>query len=272
MARVARVVEQAHARKQQEGDEGRRQRVEVDGHGWVRCRVIRQRGGDYVNTEHIIAFYVIVVNIRGMAEHRYHHGNLHAALLQIGLSAAKTGGPAALQLRELAAAAGVSPSAVYRHFPDMAHLTAEVSRSARESLAAAMLGAASLVIEEPGDSGIGAIRRLHAIGRAYIAFAEREPQLFDTAFMASGAAPSCADDPSAWGVLEGALDDLVATGELDASRSYSAPLIAWSAVHGMSGVLVRGMLPGPYQAEEAIEATLRGVREALGLRHPVELR
>lgn len=203
-----------------------------------------------------------------MPEHRYHHGNLHAALLQAGINAAKAGGPAALQLRDLAAAAGVSPSAVYRHFPDMAHLSAEVSRSARESLARAMLDAAARVVEDPDDAGIGAIRRLHAIGRAYIAFAEREPQLFDTAFMAAGAAASCADEPSAWGVLVAALDELVAIGELDQSRRHAAPLIAWSAVHGMSGVLVRGMLPGAYRAEEAIEATLVGVREALGVRHP----
>jgi AcrR family transcriptional regulator len=206
-----------------------------------------------------------------MPADRYHHGNLHTALLEAGLNAARAGGPAALQLRDLAAASGVSPSAVYRHFPDMAHLSAEVSRSAREALARAMLAAAAKVAEEPGDIGIGAIRRLHAIGRAYIEFALREPQLFDTAFMSAGAPPSCADDPSAWDVLIGALDDLVANGELHPSRRHDAPLIAWSAVHGLSGVLVRAMLPPSYQSEEAIIATLAGVREALRVRHPPEL-
>lgn len=206
-----------------------------------------------------------------MPADRYHHGNLHTALLEAGLNAARTGGPAALQLRDLAAASGVSPSAVYRHFPDMAHLSAEVSRAARESLARAMLAAAATVPEESGDIGIGAVRRLHAIGRAYIEFAAREHQLFDTAFMTAGAAPSCADDPSAWDVLIGALDELVATGELHPSRRHDAPLIAWSAVHGLSGVIVRSMLPAPYVPEAAILATLAGVREALRLRHPPEL-
>ena len=201
---------------------------------------------------------------------RYHHGNLHSALLQAGLNAARVGGPAALQLRELAVASGVSPSAVYRHFPDMAHLSAEVSRSAREALATGMLSAAKTVVEDPTDAGMGAIRRLNAIGRAYIDFAEREPQLFDTAFMTAGAAPSCADDPSAWEVLNAALDALVETGELHASLRHEAPLIAWSAVHGMSGVLVRKMLPEPYRPDEAINATLAGVRDALHLRHPPE--
>lgn len=205
-----------------------------------------------------------------MPSDRYHHGNLRSTLLDAGLNAARLGGPAALQLRDLATASGVSPSAVYRHFPDMAHLSAEVSRAAREALARAMQSAAKAIVEDPKDAGIGAIRRLDAIGRAYIAFAERESQLFDTAFMTAGAPPSCADDPSAWDVLIGALDDLVATGELHPSRRHDAPLIAWSAVHGMSGVLVRGMLPPPYQPEEAINATIAGVREALRLRHPPE--
>jgi len=203
-----------------------------------------------------------------MASPRYHHGNLHAALLQAGLTASQAGGPAGLQLRELASAVGVSPSAVYRHFPDMAHLSAEVSRMAREALARRMLSAAAAVHEVTGDPGEGAIRRMQAIGRAYIEFAVSEPHLFDTAFMAAGAAPSCTANPSAWGVLNDALDALVQAGELPVARRESAPLIAWSAVHGLSGVLVRGMLPPPHQPSDAITTTLAGVLDALGVRQP----
>jgi len=203
-----------------------------------------------------------------MSNSRYHHGNLHTALLEAGLTASRSAGPAGLQLRELASAVGVSPSAVYRHFPDMAHLSAEVSRMARETLAKRMLSAAAAVPEVPGDLGESAIRRMQAIGRAYIDFALSEPHLFDTAFMAACAAPSCADDPSAWGVLNDALDALVQAGELPVARRDSAPLVAWSAVHGLSSVLVRGMLPPPHQPSGAITATLAGVLDALDVRQP----
>jgi len=154
----------------------------------------------------------------------------------------------------------------------MAHLTAEVSRTAREALATRMLTAAAAVPEVPSEPGIGAIRRVQAIGRAYIEFAVTEPHLFDTAFMTAATDASCPDTPSAWGVLNDALDALVQAGELDVARHETASLIAWSAVHGLSGVLVRRMLPPPHQRDDAITATLAGVLQALDVRQPADAR
>ena len=202
-----------------------------------------------------------------MTAPRYHHGNLRAALLESGLRLAADGGPAALQVRDLAKAEGVSASAVYRHFPDLAHLSAEVGRLARQRLAEAMLGAADAVPAEC-DPGTRAIWRFDAIGRAYVEFAVEHPQLFDTAFQAPEAPPSCEDDPSAWGVLNLALDDLVSEGDLSPERRETAPMMAWSAVHGLSSILVRRMLVPPTTAREAIDTVTLGVRHALGLRNP----
>jgi AcrR family transcriptional regulator len=200
-----------------------------------------------------------------MTVSRYHHGNLRLALLDAGLRTARLRGPNALQLRDLAATQGVSPSAVYRHFPDLAHLAADVSRLAREQLARHLMRAADA---QPADStpGTRSIQRFGAIGRAYVDFAVREPHLFDTAFLVADAPPSCEDDPSAWAVLNEALDDLVATGELAASRRGDATMIAWSSVHGLAGILARGMLPPPHEAHHEIEATCRGTLRALGVR------
>ena len=200
-----------------------------------------------------------------MTAPRYHHGNLRVALLEAGVRMAREGGPAVLQLRDLATAAGVTPSAVYRHFPDLAHLSADVSRLARQALAQAMLDAADAVpfSEHPGTL---AIRRFDAIGRAYVAFAVREPRLFDTAFQVAEAQPSCDDDPSAWDVLTNALDAMVQHGELAPEMRADAPMVAWSAVHGFAGVLVRQMLPPPHTTADATEAVHGGVRRALGLR------
>ncbi len=200
-----------------------------------------------------------------MATTPYHHGNLRSALLDAGLRIASDRGPGALQVRDLAKAEQVSASAVYRHFPDLAHLTAEVSRLAREQLGQAMIDAAAAV-PSVDDRGLLAVRRFDAIGQAYITFAVRNPHLFDTAFQAPEAPPSCEDDPSAWAVLTASLDALVACGELAPALRPGAPLIAWAAVHGVSSILVRRMLPAPGGEHEASTAVLRGVKRALGLR------
>jgi AcrR family transcriptional regulator len=200
-----------------------------------------------------------------MTPPRYHHGNLRTALLDAGFAAARAGGPAALQIRDLAATQGVSPSAVYRHFPDLAHLSAEVARMSREALAQAMLEAAHAAERDACDPRERAVERFRAIGEAYIHFACCEPALFDTAFMPAGAAPSCDDAPSPWTVLTDALDELVRTGAMPASQRSAAPLIAWSAVHGLASVLVRGMLPPPYAEPSAIRAVNDGVLAALGI-------
>ncbi len=200
-----------------------------------------------------------------MTAPRYHHGNLRTALLDAGLRTARRHGPNALQLRDLASTQGVSPSAVYRHFPDLAHLTADVSRLAREQLARHLQRAADA---QPCDvsPGTRAIQRFGAIGRAYVDFAVREPHLFDTAFLVADAPPSCEDAPSAWAVLNEALDDMVATGELAAEQRSCATMIAWSSVHGLASILARGMLPPPHEPDQEIEGVCRGTLRALGVR------
>jgi hypothetical protein len=69
-------------------------------------------------------------------------------------------------------------------------------------------------------------------------------------------------------VLTGALDELVETGELTPDRRVDGPMVAWSAVHGLSSVIVRRMMPGPGEEQAALDAVLRGVRRALALRDP----
>ena len=49
---------------------------------------------------------------------RYHHGDLRAALISEGLRLLAIGDVEQLSLRQIARNVGVSPTAVYRHFPD----------------------------------------------------------------------------------------------------------------------------------------------------------
>ena len=194
-----------------------------------------------------------------MTDRPYHHGDLREALVAAGFDAAREGGSSALGVRELAKAVGVSPAAAYRHFRDLDHLVAAVSQRAREQLARDMLAA---IEAAPAGSGpVAAWARLEASGRAYVRFGVEEPQLLEAAFVPC-VPPDRPDDPAAWHVLVARIDELVATGEVDARRREVAPLIAWSSVHGLATIVSRGLVSDEAR-RPATDAVLAGVRAAL---------
>ena len=170
----------------------------------------------------------------------YHHGALHSALVEASIALAREGGPDRVILREAARAAGVSHSAAYRHFADREALLAEVSRHARSELAAKM--------RRRVDSAEGPRLRLEAVGIAYIDFALTEPGLFRTAFTSHpatspGAEQDPADGADPFAILGAVLDQCQAAGLLDPQRRPGAEIAAWSAVHGLAGLLLDGPLP-----------------------------
>jgi AcrR family transcriptional regulator len=197
-------------------------------------------------------------------ERPYHHGNLRSALIAEGVRLARAGGPAAVTIRDLARATGVSPSAAYRHFPDVDHILAEISRTARQELATAMIDACRAV-PGTGDAARDALSEFAAMGEAYIRYGIAESNMFDTAFVPCEAQPDEPESPSAWEVLCRALDDLVEVGLLSAERRVDAPLIAWATVHGMASILSRRAIPDTSSDEQATWAAVSAVQRALEL-------
>lgn len=98
----------------------------------------------------------------------YHHGNLPAELIRLGLESIESEGMENLSLRALSDRAGVSKTAPYRHFVDRdAFLTALAEEGYRllyETLRAA--------VPEEGEHS------LPTMGRAYFAFALARPSLY----------------------------------------------------------------------------------------------
>jgi AcrR family transcriptional regulator len=197
----------------------------------------------------------------------YHHGALHSALVEASIALAREGGPDRVILREAARAAGVSHSAAYRHFTDREALLAEVSRFARNELAAEMRRR----INRTKDPR----RRLRAVGTAYIDFALTEPGLFRTAFTShpatSGDRATGREDSThitagadPFEVLGQVLDEAQAAGVLDPRRRPGAEIAAWSAVHGLAGLLLDGPLPTSpagikFSREQVLELIERGL-------------
>lgn len=166
-----------------------------------------------------------------MAVSSYHHGDLANAVIAAGLRRVRHRGLDAVSGRELAGVVGVAPSAIYRHFTDKDQLRAAIAQAAREQLARSMSQPKARTVTKAS-----AYARFRAIGEAYIDFALNEPRLYATAF--ADCQPSREDSPSGWNILAEALDALVATGAMPKSRRAGAEIVAWSAVHGISDMVL----------------------------------
>jgi AcrR family transcriptional regulator len=182
----------------------------------------------------------------------YHHGALEAALLEEAVVQVGARGADQVSLRGLAQVVGVSPSAVYQHFPDKAALLAAVGLWAFEELARRMQGRMDAVTME-GDAG--AVARFAAVGQAYIEFAVAEPHLFRHMFgggMVSvapkgewGEGAVAEQEGSAHALLLGVIREVGDRGLLrpGVGPEEGLDMMAWSVVHGFSALAVEGYLP-----------------------------
>jgi AcrR family transcriptional regulator len=183
-------------------------------------------------------------------------GTVRDGLVAAGLELARAGGPDAVVLREATRMVGVVPNAAYRHFADRDELLAAVCAAAMRELAERMAARVARVRGRHGDAA-AAVRRLHAIGDAYLAFAREEPGLFATAFALpqrhSYDSPADGPDPMPLGQLRAVLDELVEAGVLDRRRRDGVEFPIWSTVHGLAVLIGQGPLR---DVDEATRATL----------------
>lgn len=194
----------------------------------------------------------------------YRHGDLRNALIRAGVELAGEGGPDAVVLREATRRAGVVPNAAYRHFADRRALLAAVRQEALAELAAALEAAQDAADGEPRA-------RLRAIVLGYVDFAQARPGLFRAAFTTGdmadtgGEAAAGPGGATAFELLGAALDGLVESGDLPPERRPGAEYFVWSAVHGLSVLLIDGPLRGllPVAAEEAGKRLLDSIERGL---------
>ncbi|AVZ71289.1 TetR/AcrR family transcriptional regulator [Streptomyces lunaelactis] len=198
---------------------------------------------------------------------RYHHGDLRNALIEAAVGLAVEGGPERVVLREAARSVGVSPTAAYRHFTGQGDLLEAVKIRGQQALADSMTEAVRVLpgLDDPGEE---AVRRTEAIGRGYVRFAIEHPGLYRTAFcrtpLAEGSGFTGLDAPedrpefAAFVQLSDTLDTLVAAGRMRPENRPAAEVAAWSAVHGLSLLILDGPLahlPAD-QRDAVVERTL----------------
>ncbi len=168
---------------------------------------------------------------------RYHHGNLRAELLRLGLKALEREGAGAISLRSLAEAAGVSKTAPYRHFPD------------REAFLAALAdeGYRLLYIELERLAAQDARETVASMGKAYLDFARARPEVYR--LMTSPASCGIPRDPEPWArkSLRLLQEALVRSGSADlppgAQPGVDEAAAAWGYIHGLALLRIDGIFP-----------------------------
>lgn len=168
----------------------------------------------------------------------YHHGDLRKALIERGLKLLAKRTADELSLREVARDVGVSPTAVYRHFPDKRALMAALAQEGLARLAAAQRAAA----QAAGDGGAG----FAATGGAYVRFALANPALFRLIF-STPSRPEAGDggerEPSeAFRLLQANAAARARSGE-GSEATQRIALHAWSIAHGLAMLMLDGQIP-----------------------------
>ena len=204
------------------------------------------------------------------ARESYHHGNLREALIAAALAMVAERGPAGFTFAEVARAAGVSPAAPYRHFRDRNALIAEVARQGFDRFTAEL--------EHAWNHGRpDALTAIENVGRAYLAFARREPAsyaaMFETGFPLEDDATLLQASDRAFAVLRRAAE--AACGTLTQASRPPPLMVAlhiWAMAHGVAALFI-GRANGarrklPMAPEDLLEAGILIYMQSLGLAAP----
>jgi AcrR family transcriptional regulator len=180
-------------------------------------------------------------------------GRLREQLVQAAAEALDEVGDASrLSVRAIARRAGVSPTALYLHFPDRDALVAAAVDAGFAAFNAALLAAARTESDP--------FRRLEATSLAYLAFAERQPALYAVLF--SARRPPAEKTRTETGVsYDEGFAGLVAVlrecdPALDAAEARELAIAVWSSLHGFATLrAARPHFEWP-SAEEYVRRTL----------------
>jgi AcrR family transcriptional regulator len=197
----------------------------------------------------------------------YHHGDLRATLLRVGLELVAERGITGFTLREVARRAGVSHAAPYHHFTDRGALVSAIVAESYTALAAALEDAAAQAGDDP-------LERIQAMGEAYVGFALASPDRYRLMFRSElagdpfGAESVNQAGAAAFAALVNGVEDAHRAGRFaDGMDVGTVAAACWATVHGVSSLLLDGALGiRPDQSDRAqqlarrlIGITLRGL-------------
>lgn len=200
----------------------------------------------------------------------YHHGDLRAALIELGARHIAREGVETISVRALAKLAGVTHRAAYQHFPDKDALIAAVLVAAYRRLDRRIEAADAEAGSSPPPSERPPFEQLARVGGAFVAFAFDEPNMFlaMTGPRINQSGRHAALETAITGVWRHVARPIAraaAAGELAASSRTLAAAVFWGGLQGVIGQAVVGRLKvSPTERatffDEAIGRLIDGIR------------
>lgn len=181
----------------------------------------------------------------GAREEKYHHGDLHQALLRAAETVLTRDGLQGLTLRAVAREAGVSHAAPTHHFGDLSGLVSELAAIGFRRFNAAMAEAANV----EGDANVRGRARAHA----YVGYARANPQMYGLMFRTEKLdmmRPALRDAASAsfssLAQSVGAVSPEQTEDDITADK-IGAIIQVWALMHGYTMLLLEGRLNGVFE-------------------------
>lgn len=185
----------------------------------------------------------------------YHVGNLAEQLLASARNMLEEVGVAKLSMRALCSALGVTPTAAYHHFTNRAELLAQLATAGYLELAEVLSEQSAALLMQEKIRGFCVI---------YLNFARHNPALYQLMF---GPELVVAEMPEyllkarqlAFSKLETMVADILSQPP-DSPAVRDAALASWAYIHGLTALLLHGVLQHPSEMSEQriIERTLAG--------------
>ena len=169
----------------------------------------------------------------------YHHGNLRRALVDEALRLAAEGGIEAVNIREAARRAGVSPGAPFRHFADRGALLAAVAAEAQRRFRAEI----EIALREA--SADDPLAQFRAIGLAYLRWAMRNPTYFEVisdgrVFDHEESGALSDDNKEIMALVDRVLSEAVNKGQLSSGDVDKVRIAGRALVYGFARMAIDG--------------------------------
>jgi AcrR family transcriptional regulator len=164
---------------------------------------------------------------------RYHHGDLHQALLAAAEAELAETGLEAFSLRQVARRAGVSHAAPAHHFGDVGGLLTALAAEGFRQFIAAMQGQQAAAPPDPRA-------QIVAAGQGYIAFAAERPALFRLIFSSGRPDFAAPDLATASSQAFQHLSRLV--GAVTGAEDPVDIAAVWAMAHGLADLMAAGRL------------------------------